>query len=46
MDHLVMRIVFLLACVCVDLCVKYNMYTSVCVAKPECVFACVVCECV
>lgn len=31
------RIVFLLACVCVDACVKY-LWTRVCVAKLKCVF--------
>lgn len=33
MDHLVVGIVFLLACVCVDVCVKYNTWTKACVAK-------------
>lgn len=33
MDHLVVRIVFLLACVCVDVCVRYKLC--------ECVGICV-----
>lgn len=41
MDHLVVGIVFLLACVCIDFCVKYNMWTEACVAELERVWECV-----
>lgn len=40
MDHLVVRIVFLLACVCVDACVKYlwKKQKRVCAAEFKCAF--------